>query len=157
MTEQGKPDDDMTGRDPLARPKPMDGGAPDADGVEPKAGEPTAAEPTGLGRATPAPDEGDQPRYVDDRVSKWWVGIIIAVFAVIFAWAVLLGGGGLLSDVFEGAEPTVAPAPSLATNPSPQASLTATPELEPTADASTEPTAEPTLEATALASSSPAS
>ena len=27
----------------------------------------------------------EEPPYIDDPVSKWWIGIIVAVFALIFA------------------------------------------------------------------------
>ena len=33
----------------------------------------------------------DELPYVDDRVSKWWVGLIVAVFVVIFAYGLLFG------------------------------------------------------------------
>ena len=186
MTEQGRPDDDMTGHDPLA--DPMDEATADTDGVEPMAVAPGLADskangtmaPAGeasggrtpatetplpgqskvaratLGasasKGTPSVEEGDQPRHVDDRASKWWVAIIIAVFALIFAWAVFLGGGGLLSDAFDEAEPTVEPSPSLAAGPSPLASVAASPTAEPTVA----PTPEPTPQATILPASSPA-
>ncbi len=53
-------------------------------------------------------------------MSKCWVGIIVAVFAVIFAWAILFGGGGLFSGIFDAGEPDVTPPASLEPSPSPQ-------------------------------------
>ncbi len=67
--------------------------------------------------------------YVDDPVSKVWVGVVVGVFAVVFLYAVLLGHGGLLSP----ARPTIAPLPT----GTPAASVSASP-IE---SASTSPTA----------------
>ena len=44
----------------------------------------------GTARQPPAPP--DEMPYIDDPASKWWVGIIIAVFAVIFAGVLLSEG-----------------------------------------------------------------
>jgi hypothetical protein len=101
----------------------------------------------------------DQPHYVDDPVSKWWVAIIVAVFALIFAWAILFGGNGLLGGGDD--ESVASPAPSLVASPAPSASPaasaspTASASAGPTAAATTEPTAPATPEPTAAATPAP--
>jgi hypothetical protein len=89
--------------------------------------------------------------FIDDSVSKWWIGIVIAVFTLIFAYAILLGGNGLLSGVFESEEATPSPEPGLAASPSPDASpdVSMAPvaaSIEPTPEPTAEPSEEPSLE-----------
>jgi hypothetical protein len=114
--------------------------------------------------ATPpatAKDGAEQHRYIDDPVSKWWVGIIVAVFALIFAWALLLGGNGLLNGGDD--ESAASPEPSIAASPlaspSPAASASASPTAvvtpEPTVAATPAPTATPTTEPTATPTPEP--
>ena len=88
--------------------------------------------------------------YVDDPVSKWWIGIIIAVFALIFAVAILFGAGGLLDGVLNPAEPQETAEPTLVASPSPEPSSSpeASPEASPTVEPTVEPTAAPTPEPT---------
>jgi len=62
-------------------------------------------------RAATVHSEDELP-YIDDRVSKIWVGLIIAVFAAIFVYGLLLGRGGILTTN-PSPEPT-APPPSVA-------------------------------------------
>lgn len=83
-----------------------------------------AKAPSGPG--TPASEELP---YIDDPVSKWWVGIIVAVFVLIFAWAILFGSGGLFGGILGSEDPT----------PSPDATLVAT--MEPTQAPSAAPEA----------------
>ncbi len=95
------------------------------------------ARDTASGAAPTAVVETAEPHYIDDPVSRWWVILIVAVFVVIFAWALLLGSNGLLS----GGEPaaTVSPTPSAsATQPASPTATTAA-----TAEASLAPSAEP--------------
>ena len=56
----------------------------------------------------------DELPYVDDRVSKIWVGLIAAVFAVIFIYGLLLGRGGMLTT-----SPSPEPSPSRPPSASP--------------------------------------
>ena len=58
-----------------------------------------------VGTTPGTPD--DQP-YIDDPVSKVWVGVMIGVFGLILAYALLFGHGGLLT-------PKPTPEPTLAT------------------------------------------
>ena len=82
----------------------------------------------------------DELPYADDRVSKVWVALIVAVFAAIFLYGLLLGRGGILSTT-PTPEPTPSPAPSL--SPSPGQSPTARPSLTPGASGSASPGASP--------------
>jgi hypothetical protein len=72
-----------------------------------------------------------EPLEVDDPVSKVWVGIIVAVFALIFAWAIFFGGGGLFSGLLDSGDPDVGPAASLAPSPSLAPSVAVSPSAEP--------------------------
>jgi hypothetical protein len=58
--------------------------------------------------------------YVDDPVSKWWVALIIAVFAVIFVWATFFGDA--FDDLLAGPEPGAGPSPTPIVRASPIAS-----------------------------------
>ena len=79
--------------------------------------------------ATPAPAIDELP-YVDDRVSKIWVGLIVAVFAAIFIYGLLLGRGGILTTT-PSPEPTASrppsSSPSTVPSPSVRPSVTAGP------------------------------
>ena len=72
--------------------------------------------PSRGGSVTAASDVSELP-YVDDPVSKWWVGLIVAVFVVLFAWAIFLADA--LDGLFE------TPAPPPAASPSPVVSAPA--------------------------------
>ncbi|CAN5631756.1 hypothetical protein BH24CHL9_BH24CHL9_08530 [soil metagenome] len=117
--------------------------APDVDAT------PTAAKPARkAGRAgdPPAGAQGkpvDELPYVDDRVTKWWVGIVVAVFIAIFAYALLLGRGGLLSDLFTSDPPALSPSPSAPAIPSPSAEPSPSPEGQGASPAAPSPTATP--------------
>lgn len=104
-----------------------DGAAADAGATSPALDRPGE-------RARPSPGRPvDELPYVDDPVTKWWVAIVVAVFVAVFAYALLLGRGGLLSDLLDGAapEPSLAPIASIEPSPSPEPSLTAGPSPRP--------------------------
>ena len=86
-----------------------------ADG--PAATEPVRSATTATA-ATASKTAPEVPPYVDDPISKWWIGIIIAVFGLILVVIVLFGRGGFLSDIFESDDPT--PEPAITASPEPQ-------------------------------------
>ena len=114
MTDQDKPEDSVpeeeSSRESSEEPQQPAG---EPESTEPVKGATVAKE----GAAGSGDSTGSEPPYIDDRVSKWWVGIIVAVFVLIFAAVILFGRSGLLGDIFEddGAAATPSPAP----NPSP--------------------------------------
>ncbi len=69
-------------------------------------------------------EAADELPYIDDRVSKLWVLLIVVVFAGIFLYGVLLGRAGLLAP-----SPTESPVPGL--SPSPGASPLGSPSPSP--------------------------
>jgi hypothetical protein len=106
-------------------------------------------------RASSAPEasvsEAPELPWVDDPVSKWWVGIIVATFVILFAWAIFFGDA--LDGLFEAAEPTAPSIPSAVESAGP--SVTAVPLLTPQATAATTAesvTAPPATQAPASAS-----
>ena len=115
--------------------------APDVDAT------PTAAGPARKVIRAGDPPAGAQGKpvdelpYVDDPLTKWWVGIVVAVFIAIFAFALLLGGGGLLSDLFTSDPPAASPSPSAAAIPSPSAEPSPTPEGQGASPPAPSPTA----------------
>ncbi len=153
MTDQKMPQDaapeEATATESAEASTPADSRAatkPDKGGTE------AAGTATGSG-----PEE---PPFIDDPVSKWWIAIIIAVFALIFAWAIFFGGGGLLSGVFDPEDQTPSPEPTLVASPSPAASEEASTapvdaSIEPSEGPTAEPAAEPTVEPTAQATEEP--
>ena len=150
MTDQTKPED----------------GAPDAQ----PAGKPSAA-PAQPAANAKTPGSGPQGHgaeelpYIDDPVSKWWIAIIIAVFALIFAWAIFFGAGGLLGGILDSDEPAASPEPTLVASPAATEVPTVAPEVTPEPEltqvptVAPEPTALPTAEPqpTATATPEPAS
>jgi len=136
MTDQHKPEGAIPGEGTTAEPI-----------QEPQA--PVAASPRRSGAAVGATDQGpDELPYIDDPVSKWWVVIIIAVFALIFSWAILFGSGGIFDGLLEGDEPAPSAEPTLVATLEPE--TTAAPSLisdvtpEPASpSAQPEPTREP--------------
>ena len=99
----------------------------------------------------PAPREAlEELPYVDDRVSRLWVLLIIGVFAAIVAYGVLFGQAGLLSP-----QPTPSPTlpPTPVTSPSPPASPT--PDGGPTPAVSPSPAVSPIPEASPSPQASP--
>ena len=104
--------------------------------TESRAGEPVAARSTRQVRgpkphaaATPAravaPE--DELPYVDDRLSKIWVGAIVAVFALILAYGLLFGKAGALTPATPSPTPSPSATPTLSASPVP--SLTAAPSV----------------------------
>lgn len=89
---------------------------------------------------TPAAAVVDELPYVDDRVSKVWVALIAAVFALILVYGFLFGKGGFLTPTLP-PEPTDSPVPSLSVSPSPSR----TPAVSGTPGASGSPTASPSV------------
>ncbi len=105
----------------------------------------TAGKPTTPG----TPD--DQP-YIDDPVSKVWVGVMIGVFGLILAYALLFGHGGLLTPkptpeptLAPSASPSVAPSASAGASPSVAPSASVAPSVSPTAGASASPSTDSDL------------
>lgn len=79
--------------------------------------------------------------YVDDRVSRYWVIAIAAVFLLILAWGIFGGKAGLLSAPRPTEEPLPTNTPALSTAPSAPASVT--PSVAPSALPSAVPSAIP--------------
>ena len=96
----------------------------------------------------------DELPYVDDRVSKLWVALIVAVFGAILVYGLLFGKAGMLTPATPSptprpsASPTAVPTASPVATPTHSPSPTATPTASPTAT----PTASPTPSATNAAS-----
>jgi hypothetical protein len=82
-------------------------------------------------------EQGEEFAYVDDPVSRLWVLLIVAVFAAIFLYAILLGHGGALSPT-PTPEPT--PTPALSQSPTVSPSSTPTPSASPTVSPTSTPT-----------------
>lgn len=87
-------------------------------------------------RAAPGRAEDELP-YVDDRVSKVWVLLIVATFVAIFAYGLLFGQAGMLTP-----QPTPSPSPTPVVTPSPAGSPS--PGTSQTPGATTTPAASPT-------------
>ena len=100
-------------------------------------------ETTAAAGASASDGGADELPYIDDPISKWWVAIIIAVFALIFAWAILFGAGGLFDGILDSDEAAATPEPTLVVSPSPEPS--AEPTIVPTEEPTVEPSAEPTI------------
>jgi hypothetical protein len=123
--------------------EPTDGENTELDGdkglgeAEPRASEPVAArsmrqvrgpEPratTGAPARAVAPE--DELPYIDDRLSKIWVGAIVAVFALILAYGLLFGKAGALTPATPSPTPSPSATPTLSASPVP--SVTATPSV----------------------------
>jgi hypothetical protein len=95
----------------------------------------------------PTAHEAEELPYVDDRVSKVWVALIIAVFAAIMLYGLLLGRGGLLV----GSSPEPTPTPELSPSPqvSPSPDLSPSPGLSPSPAVSPSPAGGPSPTAAA--------
>jgi hypothetical protein len=123
--------------------EPTDGENTELDGdkglgeAEARASEPVAArsmrqvrgpEPratTGAPARAVAPE--DELPYIDDRLSKIWVGAIVAVFALILAYGLLFGKAGALTPATPSPTPSPSATPTLSASPVP--SLTAAPSV----------------------------
>ena len=95
MTDLNKPEDHTSGEGSPVKPASKPGG--DA--------------------ASSIEHGSDELPYIDDPVSKWWIGIIVAVFALIFAWAILFGAGGVFDGIFDSDDPTPSPEPTISASP----------------------------------------
>ena len=86
---------------------------------------PTASRDKPAQGTTPLAPADELP-YVDDRVSKLWVALIVLVFAAIFIYGLLLGRGGILTT-----SPSPQPIPSVppSASPSPVRSPTLRPSV----------------------------
>ena len=123
MTDQNKPEGTIPGEGTTAEPP-----------QEPQA--PVSASPRPSKAAVGATDQGpEELPYIDDPVSKWWVIIIVAVFALIFSWAILFGAGGIFDGLLEADEPTPSAEPTLIATLEPE--TTGAPSLVP--DITSEP------------------
>ncbi len=116
----------------------------------------------------PQPGVPDDHPYVDDPVTKWWVGIIVAVFGLIVAYALLFGHGGILTpeptrEPIPTDVPSLSPSPaasgSASGNPSPSVASSGAPSASAPAVASVAPSksAVPSVAPTAVASSAASS
>ena len=133
MTDQNKPEDAIPEEeapeesvDESAEPEPTEGVVEEsteeaaaeeaAAEAAPAQTEPVAGATAAASTSTSGPEE---PPYIDDPVSKWWIGLIIAVFALIFVVVVLFGRGGFLSDLFESDDATPEPTIEATAEPEP--------------------------------------
>ena len=89
MTDDRKPEDDIPAEESVGEPDSSEEPAEEPADEVPAATEPVARATTG---AAASADKGgpEVPPYIDDPVSKWWIGIIIAVFALIFVVVVFV-------------------------------------------------------------------
>jgi len=100
----------------------------------------TSRDRSGRITTTPAATAVDELPYVDDRVSKVWVALIAAVFALILIYGFLFGGGGILTPTLP-PEPTDSPVPSVSATPRPSR----TPSVSGTSGTSGSPATSPSL------------
>ena len=109
----------------------------------------------GTPKAAPvAPSVSEQAVRVDDRASAWFVMALVALFAIVFANALLLGHGGLVSNIFPSPTPAVTAAPTAKPTAVPTAKPTASPTAVPSASATPAPTVAPTAAPTPTAKAS---
>jgi len=124
----------------------------------------TGEAPT-AGARTRTPVASDELPYVDDRVSKIFVGAMVAVFVGIFAYALLFGSAGLLTPdatlrpsraPSPSVSPAVSPSGSPAASPSGSPSVGTSPSGSPSGSPGESPSAAPTGGASPTGSASPA-
>ena len=98
-----------------------------------------AVVPEAKARAVAA-DDGHP--YVDDRVSKVWVALILLVFAGILLYGLLFGKAGMLTPASPSPSPSpsASPTPSLTISPSPAASPSTSPSVSPSSSPAASPT-----------------
>jgi cytoskeletal protein RodZ len=96
---------------------------------------------------------------VDDRFSGWYVIAVVAVFALIFANAVLFGHGGFVGGLFPTPTPTVAPTAAPTASPAPTSAAPSVSASPASPSASASPAASPSTapSVSAAPSSAPAS
>ncbi|MEO5965728.1 MAG: hypothetical protein ABIR11_09710 [Candidatus Limnocylindrales bacterium] len=105
------------------------------------------------------PSVSDRAVHVNDRASAIFVIGVVGMFVAIFAYALLFGYSGFVTNVLATPVPTVAPSasaaasPSAATSASPVASASAA--ASPSAAASASPAASPSAAASASPVASP--
>ena len=92
--------------------------------VAPPPGRSSRGRPTDTGRlgrpvTTPGPTPSDQAVHIDDRVSKAFVLVAVAVFAIIFANAMLLGKGGTFAAPSPSPSEAASESPATSESPSP--------------------------------------
>jgi hypothetical protein len=71
----------------------------------------------------------DELPYVDDRVSKYWVGTMVAIFLLILAYGILFGKAGELTPATPSPSPSPSATPTLSASPIPSSSLTPAPSV----------------------------
>jgi hypothetical protein len=116
MTDQNKPEDDLP---------PVGSSAARAEQTNEHAS--TSPHPAKAPSGPSAPASDELP-YIDDPVSKWWVAVVVTVFALIFAWAILFGAGGLFDGILGSDEPTPTPEATVVATMEPTQAPSATPE-----------------------------
>jgi hypothetical protein len=117
----------------------------------------------------------EETPYIDDRVSKYWVAAIVAIFILILAYGLLFGRAGFFSPppptepplptdtptVSLSPAPTVSPAlspsvvPTITITPAPSASPSGAPSASPSAAPSASPSKAPSVAPSAPASVAP--
>jgi hypothetical protein len=112
-------------------PEPVESAARDVTAPTARTA-PVAPATRASGPARPAASghQDDHPA-IDDPVSKWWVGLMVAVFLVILAYGALFGTDGLL-------HPGPTPLPTV--EPIPSESSSASPSVVPSASVVASPT-----------------
>lgn len=121
---------------------------PEAVVPQPSPGKKGATSAKGEEASIHAHTDAELP-FIDDRVSKIWVLLIVGVFAAILAYGLLFGQAGMLTP--RSPEPTVTAVPSA----TPSATVTTTPSATAAPSSSPAPSASPAASATP--SSAPAS
>ena len=167
MTSERPPEDEL---EPLDDDEGLDDEGLDeepqaADG--PRTSEPVAGrrmaqvrgpEPRARGAASPQVTVAaeDELPYVDDRVSKIWVGAIVAVFVLILAYGLLFGKSGALTPPTPSPTPSPSPTPTLSASPVPSVTPTPSISITPT-PSSTSASPTPAPSATPTPAPSPSS
>lgn len=142
MTSERPPEDELEPLDEESAEPDEDEGLDEEPQAahEPRASEPVTgrsmsqvrgSEPRTRGAASPqvAVAAEEELPYVDDRVSKIWVGAIVAVFMLILAYGLLFGKSGALTAPTPSPTPSPSPAPTVTASPAPSPSLTAAPSI----------------------------
>lgn len=141
-----------------------DEGAPaDGDRAEQGRGGGGAARPADTRRLRGQPRAAELPASVaeravrvDDRVSGVFVIAVVAVFALIFANAILFGHSGFVTGLFPTPTPVVTPSPSAAA-PSPSAAAPSSSAPSPSSSAAPSPSASAAASGSVAPPSPPAS
>jgi hypothetical protein len=94
-------------------------------------GRPTETGRTGRPVTTPGPTPSDQAVHIDDRVSQAFVLVTVAVFAIIFANAMILGKGGTFSAPSPSPTEEASGSPGTSESPSPSGSAEASESASP--------------------------